>query len=37
MDYVKAITLAVEACDVLLAVIGPRWLTAGDTRGAPAR
>jgi hypothetical protein len=33
MDYVEAITAAVAACDVLVAVIGPGWLTAGDTRG----
>ena len=36
MDYVEAITRAVAACDVLLAVIGPGWLTAADERGAAA-
>jgi TIR domain len=33
MDYVEAITRAVTACDVLVAVIGPGWLTAADKRG----
>ncbi len=33
MDYVEAITRAVAACDVLVAVIGPGWLTAADERG----
>jgi hypothetical protein len=32
-DYVEAITHAVEACAVLVAVIGPGWLTAADKRG----
>ena len=30
IGYVEAITHAVEACDVLVAVIGPGWLTATD-------
>ncbi len=30
-DFTDAITRAVGACDVLLAVIGPRWLTETDT------
>ena len=30
MDYVEALTRAVGACDVLVAVIGPDWLTAAD-------
>jgi hypothetical protein len=33
MDYVEALTRAVAACDVLVAVIGPRWLTAADEQG----
>jgi TIR domain len=33
MDYVDAITRAVSACAVLVAVIGPGWLTAADKRG----
>jgi hypothetical protein len=33
MDYVEAITDAVEACDVLVAVIGPRWLSLEDSQG----
>ena len=33
MDYVEAIVRAVEACDVLVAVIGPGWLPAADRRG----
>jgi hypothetical protein len=32
-DFVEVITRAVEACDVLVVVIGPGWLTATDTRG----
>jgi phage gpG-like protein len=30
MDYVEAITRAVDMCAVLVAVIGPGWLTAGE-------
>lgn len=30
VDFIQAITKAVEEADVLLAVIGPRWLTAKD-------
>ena len=33
MDYVEAITRAVAACDVLVAVIGPGWLAAAGDRG----
>src|SRR6185437_9100205 len=33
MDYVEAITRAVEACDVLVAVIGPSWLSAAGKHG----
>jgi hypothetical protein len=32
-DFVDAITAAVGSCDVLLAVIGDRWLTAADAEG----
>jgi hypothetical protein len=32
-DFTVRITGAVESCDVLLAMIGPRWLTATDGRG----
>lgn len=33
VDFVEAIETAVGSCDVLLAVIGPRWLTATGRRG----
>jgi capsular polysaccharide biosynthesis protein len=33
MDYVEAVTRAVETCDVLVAVIGPGWLSAADKLG----
>jgi hypothetical protein len=33
MDFVEALTRAVAACEVLVAVIGPRWLTAADEQG----
>jgi len=33
MDYVEALTRAVESCDVLVAVIGPGWLAASGQRG----
>lgn len=33
VDFVEAIEAAVGSCEVLLAVIGPRWLTATDARG----
>jgi Tol biopolymer transport system component len=33
VDFVEAINRAVAACTVLLAVIGPNWLTATDKRG----
>ena len=33
MDFIRTIEEAVAACDVLLAVIGERWLTATDEEG----
>jgi hypothetical protein len=33
MDFAEAISQAVEACMVLVAVIGPGWLSAADERG----
>jgi hypothetical protein len=33
MDYAEAITRAIGACNVLVAVIGPGWLTATNRRG----
>ena len=33
VDFAEEINRAVEACIVLLAVIGPNWLTATDERG----
>ena len=33
-DFVERITDAVAACDVLLALIGPHWLTMTDASGA---
>jgi ABC-type amino acid transport substrate-binding protein len=32
-DFVERITAAVGSCDVLLALIGPQWLTIADERG----
>lgn len=32
-DYVDVLRAQVAACDVLLAVIGPRWLTVADDTG----
>jgi hypothetical protein len=32
-DFVEVITRAVGSCDVLLAVVGPHWLTATDRDG----
>jgi hypothetical protein len=32
-DFVEVITSAVGSCDVLLALIGPQWLTIADERG----
>jgi TIR domain len=32
-DFVEVITAAVESCDVLLALIGPRWLSITDEHG----
>jgi hypothetical protein len=34
VDFAEAIFRAVAACQVLLAIIGPGWLTAADERGA---
>ena len=34
-DFVEKITAAVGSCDVLLAVIGPDWVSAADERGTP--
>lgn len=33
VDFVEAINKAVSSCDVLLAVIGPRWLTISHSNG----
>ena len=33
VDFAEVITQAVSTCEVLLAVIGPRWLTATDEDG----
>src|SRR5215468_9038498 len=33
VDFAEEISRAVAACQVLLAVIGPNWLTATDERG----
>jgi hypothetical protein len=33
MDFAEAISCAVDACVVLVAVIGPGWLAAADERG----
>jgi tetratricopeptide (TPR) repeat protein len=33
VDFVEAIEQAVGACDVLIAVIGNRWLTSADAQG----
>ena len=32
-DFVERITAAVESCDVLLALIGPQWLTMTNRKG----
>jgi hypothetical protein len=32
MDFAEAISRAVTVCQVLLAIIGPTWLTATDQR-----
>lgn len=34
-DYVYGITAAVRRCDVMLAVIGPRWMTVTNSDGRP--
>ncbi|RNC67183.1 MAG: toll/interleukin-1 receptor domain-containing protein [Desulfuromonadales bacterium] len=33
VDFVEAITTAVSSCQVLLAIIGPQWLTLKDPQG----
>jgi hypothetical protein len=33
VDFAEVITQAVSTCEVLLAIIGPRWLTATDEGG----
>jgi hypothetical protein len=33
MDFVDAINAALESCEVLLAVIGPRWISVQDEAG----
>ena len=33
VDFVKAIEKSVESCDVLISVVGKRWLTATDEDG----
>jgi hypothetical protein len=33
LDFAEVITQAVSTCEVLLAIIGPRWLTATDEDG----
>jgi hypothetical protein len=35
IDFVERINQAVGGCDVLLAVIGPRWATLADDEGHP--
>lgn len=35
VDFTEALRKAVGSCDVLLAVIGPRWATVTDKTGAP--
>lgn len=35
VDFVAAIERAVAECDLMLAVIGPGWLSAADDRGEP--
>ena len=34
-DFAEAIQAAVESCRVLIALIGPRWLTVSDAEGRP--
>jgi hypothetical protein len=33
VDFVEAIEQAVDACQILLALVGPRWLTITDAEG----
>jgi hypothetical protein len=34
-DFAEAIKAALESCRVLIALIGPRWLTVSDAEGRP--
>jgi hypothetical protein len=34
-DFTEALQTAVSSCDVLLAIIGPKWATVTDTSGKP--
>ena len=34
LDFIKQLDAQVSNCDVLLALIGPHWLTAKDKQGA---
>ena len=34
-DFAEAIRAALESCRVLIALIGPRWLTVSDAEGRP--
>jgi len=33
LDFVKQLDSQVSQCDALLAIIGPHWLTAADSKG----
>jgi uncharacterized membrane protein YeaQ/YmgE (transglycosylase-associated protein family) len=35
MDFVEIIEREISKCDALIAIIGPHWITATDTRGHP--
>ena len=35
-DFAERIAAGVRGCDVLLAVIGPAWVSAADQAGGPA-
>jgi TIR domain len=35
LDFVEVINSAVASCDVLIAMIGPKWLTVKDSKGKP--
>ena len=34
-DFAEAIKAALESCRVLIALIGPKWLTVSDAEGRP--